>query len=336
MPQRYRLLVIYEDSARVRKTVKIDLDGEPIGEVGEESLVTANTEFGLHTLDLSTVWGKEKTVKFSIAKEQYITRAFIRTDSRNKLEVRIDAGESAQVAAMMVEDSAPTPPPAAVPPPPASSRTPQTPRPARAAARTRTSRPRRPAAEPQRSLFLPGFVGFLLGIICTCAVFLLISPVRPVLSSTPTPSPTAAAPAVALPAYLPESARSVGALGPFQAAIRSAVRTSDETGASVIVITYQWTNESGVAVSAAEALLEQASQAGEDLLPAAGEVPEYDAGLRLQSAAPGETLEVQTAYLLREGGGVVRFSLAETLGDGEELAMEFDLLGARPQSRPPQ
>lgn len=119
---------------------------------------------------------------------------------------------------------------------------------------------------------------------------------------------------------------SSGILGNYDVEIQNAAIVTDYDDNPAIVITYAWTNKSEDAVSAEDVLVETAYQDGVQLDDAyIGDAAMYDSELSFKELLPGETFEVQCAFVLASESSVVEFELSELLGSPDDVvSMSFD------------
>ena len=322
MPEEYyRLIVIYEEVFGNRRYLEVELDRVNIGNLGDETILSTRLDKGPHVLELMSGHGVEKTIRFTVGENQNITRVFVSTDGKG-VNARLDTkaqntppkprAQAVQEERPLIIRSAP-------------------------AQQVEVSAPRK------RSPFLTILVSFLAGVVCTTAFFYVIWPQnsavpastanasRPAaapLEPTPTPLPQRAQ----VPSYLPNGVNSSALLGNFSVEIRGAERVRYATGEEFLVVSYAWTNNSGLTVSAATAMNERAFQNGVQLEPAANldGLLGVDLEMRLRDVRPGTAVELQTAYRLSSPTAVVEFELAENGSQDETYAaMNFDLTALR-------
>lgn len=133
-----------------------------------------------------------------------------------------------------------------------------------------------------------------------------------------------------------------GDLGNYFVEVKGAALTSDSAGNSVIVVTYSWTNNSENVTNVLTNMLEKAYQNGKPLstvvLSPEEVAPVYDTAARVQDVEPGETVDVECAFLLNNEKNVVEFGVSELLSaSGDIVVMEFtpaDLSYREPPATP--
>ena len=321
----YHLLLIYEGIPANRKTYTVNLDGESETEIGGDvSYLNYKILPGWHSISFSGYWGTEKTERFFVNENQYITRMFLQLNASSKLEIRMDFGSSYLVERAMNR--------------PEEEETP----PAEEAPRAQ------PAAQTQPRRRATGVVWWILGLILAylagaLSMVLAYNILRPSQSPSqnrstattqqqtqrPAATPSSAADetgAVRLRGTVPPGGRSSGTLGNYQVEILSAVLDRDEFGIPVIVVTYNWTNYSAASVRPSSTVLERAFQDNLPLSPVSmnGMLSSSETGLR--DVRPGATVQIQTAFALSDQRSVVEFELAAVPGGGSSvIGMNFEL-----------
>lgn len=132
------------------------------------------------------------------------------------------------------------------------------------------------------------------------------------------------APVAGAPAQLTAS----GKLGDFSVTVKGAEVTENSSGDDVIIVTYSWTNNSTSATNALTNMLEKAYQNGEPLeivaIPAEDEQQVFDGESRTQEVQPGESVDVECAFVLRNTKRTVEFEISELLSaSGDAVVMEY-------------
>lgn len=107
-------------------------------------------------------------------------------------------------------------------------------------------------------------------------------------------------------------------LGEYEILYKDACIMEDSDGNDAIVLTLDFTNNSKESASYLWSVIETATQNGEDL-ESAVVYTDYDALVtvmdsQFEEAAPGTTLEVQTAFVLRDATGEIKVTFAEMIG----------------------
>jgi len=123
-----------------------------------------------------------------------------------------------------------------------------------------------------------------------------------------------------------EPARQTGDLGSYHVEIKGAAAAADYAGKDAIVVTYSWTNNSGSATSAYEALRVKASQKGAALDSAVViDSKKFDFSDYTREVRPGRTADVQLAFHLNSKTTAVDIEISE-LGSssGDTVVMQFD------------
>lgn len=118
-----------------------------------------------------------------------------------------------------------------------------------------------------------------------------------------------------------------GTLGDYYVEIKSALLSNDYAGNPVIIITYEWTNNSDSTTSAAVALMEKAFQNGVqiDRATAYSDIPGYESGTSMRDLRPGATTEVQCVFGLPDEAAVVEFEISEFISfSTDTVTMVFD------------
>ena len=310
----YRLLVIYEEISINRRSYGIELDGMRIGEIGEEIILNYRMNPGWHILSIIGSWGAERTERFFVNDEQYITRAFIHLNARNLPEVRIDSGTSAMVAMALHG-----------PQEPSDNETrfvvEETPAPAR---------PRR-GIPPWLLRLLALLAAFFLGVFAAFLYYTLRG--DSTLTATPSPEVTsqqeAARQTLAVPSAVPEGGSASGTVGEFEVEIRSAVLTRNTDGDPALVVSYRWVNNSPVTTSVLSSISEAAVQDGKALgMTTIGNRAIYNPDEKYRDVRPGVELEIQSAFKLEDLESEVTFQIADRLGFSEPITMRFFPAGA--------
>ncbi len=313
----YRLLVIYEETSINRRSYGIELDGQSIGEIGEEIILNHRMAPGWHILSIVGSWGSERTERFFVNDEQYITRAFIHLNGRNLPEVRIDSGTSAMVAMALhgppeMQDNETRFVTETIAPP----------------------APKRPRKIPTTVLWILGLVGaFVLGVFAAFLYYTLRG--DSTLTAQPSPSPGASSSAaqdqraLSVPGATPADSRSAGTVGEFDVSIQSAVLTRNTDGDPALVITYSWVNNSGVTTSVLASVVEEAYQNDDALsMTTIGNREIYNPDEKYRDVRPGVALEIQSAFKLSDLQSPVSFRIADRLGYSEPITMNFFPAGA--------
>lgn len=149
---------------------------------------------------------------------------------------------------------------------------------------------------------------------------------------------TAGEPAGAAPAQISAS----GTLGDYSVAVKGAELTTNSSGDDIIVVTYTWTNNSASVTSALTNMMEKAYQNGTPLdivtIPGEDEAQIFDGATRTQEVQPGESVDVECAFVLRGKKTNVEFEVSELLSaSGDTVVMEFtpsDLAVREPAEAP--
>lgn len=110
-----------------------------------------------------------------------------------------------------------------------------------------------------------------------------------------------------------------GTLGKSDVEIVSAVPAWSDEAEPVVVITYNWTNNTDKRTYAMSEIREAAYQDGEELDYADVEDDAvYDVASSFKEVRPGTTVRVQAGFVLRDPGKPVEFELTERVGLAEE------------------
>lgn len=125
-----------------------------------------------------------------------------------------------------------------------------------------------------------------------------------------------------------EPAGNTATLGDYTVTIKGAALGEDYQGAPMLVVIYDWTNNSDDTTMALTAVSCSAFQGGVGLETAISlDADVYDANLGLTEVRPGTTLEVQSAFVLRDTETPVEVEITEwiTFDDDPPMAsMTFD------------
>lgn len=132
------------------------------------------------------------------------------------------------------------------------------------------------------------------------------------------------APANTAPAQLTAS----GKLGDYSVAVKGAELTENSDGDDVIIVTYTWTNNSESVTTALTHMMEKAYQNSQPLeimtIPGADEPQVFDGASRMQEVQPGESVDVECAFVLRSKKVAVEFEVSELLSaSGDTVVMQF-------------
>lgn len=155
---------------------------------------------------------------------------------------------------------------------------------------------------------------FLFGLVCGLLLSLAIWPAR---------SRAAASPAQTLESPSPSDGPDEGH---YTIEVRNVQLTLDTTGAPAVVITYNWTNNSGDTINAAKLFQTKAFQGGVQL--DAAEIQDvwlYDPAAYTRELRPDATLELQAVFLLMSERAVIEFEVSPLPGvPGTRVIEEFD------------
>lgn len=140
-------------------------------------------------------------------------------------------------------------------------------------------------------------------------------------------------PAPGTPARLTAS----GKLGDFSIAVKGAELT--DNGDDVIIVTYTWTNNSTSPTSALTNMMEKAYQNGTPLealtIPAEDELQIFDGTTRSQDIQPGESVDVECAFVLRNTRETVEFEVSELLSASGDTVIQSFTPSELPVREPP-
>lgn len=119
-----------------------------------------------------------------------------------------------------------------------------------------------------------------------------------------------------------------GKLGDFSVSVKGAALTENAAGDEIVVVTYTWTNNSTSATSAFASMLEKAYQNGEPLdavaIPTEEEQQVFDGASRTQEVQPGESVDVECAFVLHSTKTAVEVEVSELLSaSGDVVVMEY-------------
>ena len=131
-------------------------------------------------------------------------------------------------------------------------------------------------------------------------------------------------PVTTAPAQLTAS----GKLGDYSVAVKGAELTENSNGDDVIIVTYTWTNNSESVTSALTNMMEKAYQNSQPLeivtIPGADDPQIFDGTTRSQEVQPGESVDVECAFVLRSTKMAVEFEVSELLSaSGDVVVMQF-------------
>lgn len=111
-------------------------------------------------------------------------------------------------------------------------------------------------------------------------------------------------------------------VGAYHVEIKGAKLAKDYEENPVIVVTYAWTNNSEETTSAMTAIMGKAFQGGIQLDSAiVGDSKVYDSGASMKEIRPGATLDVQSAFVLRDTTSPVEVEVGEWLTWDDKPAM---------------
>lgn len=118
-----------------------------------------------------------------------------------------------------------------------------------------------------------------------------------------------------------------GGLGKALVEVKGAYLAEDYKSRPAIVITYSWINQTDEPISAMVSVLESAKQGDAKLESALlMSMPGYEPNNGMQDIQPGESIDVQSAFLLNNQTDNVVIELTEFDGEtGDIVAAEFDL-----------
>lgn len=119
-----------------------------------------------------------------------------------------------------------------------------------------------------------------------------------------------------------------GELGDFSVDVKGAALTENAAGDEIVVVTYTWTNNGASATSALTSMMEKAYQNGEPLeavaIPTEEEPQIFDGASRTREVQPGESVDVECAFVLRSTKTTVEFEVSELLSaSGDVVVMEY-------------
>lgn len=122
------------------------------------------------------------------------------------------------------------------------------------------------------------------------------------------------------------TASTEGNLGDYYVKVKDAFLTENYSHDNVIVITYEWTNNSDETTGNWLSVIETAFQDGIELESAYMiEDERYDSSSSQTEVRPGTTLDIQCAYILRNTESKVEFEIEELMSWNDDLVYaEFD------------
>ena len=277
----YRVTVLYDDNSPNRRTYQLSLDGRDMGEVGEQSMVSLKTDKGSHTLAIDFAGKLLTTRTINIQEGQYVIRVHLSHDRKGQLSIRVDASGGGGSGSSGPRSAAQQ----------YYAQSGSANQPAQA-----------PSAPPKKKSKAPAvIIILLLAAIAAGAWYLFLRPAG-ILSPG----------GVTLTEI--SSGQKGAVFASSQVEIQAAELAKDKRGKRAIVVTYQWTNNSGQTLHGAEDVEELVFQDGVELDRAEMGSGKYDFGIRNKSVRDGTSVTVQTAYVLQSDDGVVEFELSDGSG----------------------
>lgn len=109
-------------------------------------------------------------------------------------------------------------------------------------------------------------------------------------------------------------------IGDYEVTIKSAKLGEDYEGNTIIVLTYDWTNNSDETAAALYSITVKAFQDGIELDYAiVMDSDVYDSGASFKEIRPGATLEVQSAFVLRNDSSDVEVEISEWISFSDDV-----------------